>query len=121
MEPLTTRRELDAQIAEQVFGEKYDFCEEFDDYCRPDPDDPVAYDCCPDYSTDISAAWKVVERILSMTPQQDFHIEHWYHAEDESSGWQVSSCYELGEWKDWVQAEMLPLAVCLAALKAVRA
>ena len=120
MESLKAGRELDALVAEKILGGRYEFLELVGDYCRPDPEDPIAYDCCPRYSIDISAAWQVVEKLLTMTPQQDLHIEHWYHEGDESSGWQVSSCYELGEWKDWVQAEILPLAICLAALKVSR-
>jgi Phage ABA sandwich domain len=121
MESLKAGRPLDALVAEKVLAEKYEFLEFVGDYCRPDPEDSVAYDCCPRYSTDIAAAWQIVEKLIAITPQQDLHIEHWYHEEDETSGWQISSCYELGEWKDWVQAETLPLAICLAALKASRA
>jgi hypothetical protein len=29
---------------------------------------------------------------------------------DEENSWGVSTCFELGEWKDWVRAETAPLA-----------
>jgi hypothetical protein len=118
MESLKAGRQLDALITEKILGEKYEFLEFVGDCCHPGPEDSVAYDCCPRYSTDIAAAWQVVEKLIATTPQQDLHIKHWYHEEDESSGWQVSSCCEFGEWEDWVQAKTLPLAICLAALQA---
>ncbi len=110
---------LDALIAEKLFGDKFEFHKTFDGYYRPWVEDPIAFEPCPDYSTDISAAWKVVEKLLTLLPNQDFHIEHWRDDGTETSGWQVSSCYELGEWKDWIRAETLPLAVCSAALKSI--
>lgn len=112
-------RKLDALISEKIFGEKFPYNKQFKDYYRPWVEDPIAYESCPNYSTDISAAWQVVAKLLPMLPNQDFHIEHW--ADDEkSSGWQVSSCYELGEWKNWVKAKTLPHAICSAALQAIK-
>ncbi len=111
-------RKLDSLISEKIFGEKYPYNKMFKDYYRPWVEDPIAYEECPHYSTNIKSAWEVVEKLLTMLPNQDFHVEHW--ADEENSGWQVSSCYELGGWKDWVRAETLPHAICLAALKALR-
>jgi hypothetical protein len=111
-------RKLDSLISEKVFGERFPFNKQFKDYYRPWAEDPIAYEPCPYYSSDIKSAWTIVEKLLSLLPNQDFHIEHWV---DESfSGWQVSSCYELGKWKGWVRAETLPHAICLAALKAIK-
>ncbi len=104
-------RELDALIGEKLFGVRYEFVH--DDYMIPDPEDPIAYDVCPHYSTDITAAWQVLEKLMSMTKQQDIHLEH---LEGE---WGVSTCHELGEWKDWVRAETAALAICRAALQAL--
>jgi len=110
-------RKLDSLVSEKVFGEKYPFDKKLKDYYRPWVEDPIAYEPCPYYSSDIKAAWQVVEKLLSLLPNQDFHIEHW--ADGDISNWQVSSCYQLGEWMDWVRAETLPHAICLAALKAM--
>ncbi len=108
-------RELDALIGEKLFGVSYEFV--YDDYMIPDPDDPIAYDVCPHYSTDITAAWQVLEKLLTMTENQDIHLEHLGSGEE--GYWGVSTCYEMGEWKDWARAETAPLAICLAALQAV--
>ena len=115
MKPTKSERKLDSIISEKVFGEKFHFNERFKDYYRPWAEDPIAFEPCPRYTTDIREAWKVVEKLLTILPNQDFHIEHW--ADDINSGWQVSSCHELGKWKDWVRAETLPKAICLAALE----
>jgi hypothetical protein len=58
----------------------------------------------PDYSTDIAAAWLVVEALLAR-------------------GIYVCVEYASGRWNCWagtvnVHAETAPLAICLAALKA---
>jgi hypothetical protein len=110
-------RKLDVLIAEKLFNDIFPFQKFLRNYCRPLPDDSLAFEPCPHYSTDIKAAWKIVEKLLTMLPNQDFHIEHW--ADESVSGWQVSSCFELGKWKKWVKAKTLPHAICLAALKAI--
>jgi hypothetical protein len=108
-------RKLDALVSKKIFGEKFPFNRQFKDYYRPWAEDPIAFESCPPYSSDIGEAWKVVEKLLTLLPNQDFHIEHWV-----DFGWQVSSCYELGEWKKRVRGETLPHAICLAALKAIK-
>jgi len=111
-------RKLDAQISKKVFGETFPYNKMFKDYYRSWAEDPIAYEPCPYYSTDIKAAWKVVEKLLTLLPNEDFYIEHW--ADESFNGWQVSSCFELGKWKNWVKAETLPQAICLAVLKALK-
>jgi len=111
---LKAGRELDALIGGKLFGIRYEFV--YNDYMIPDSEDPIAYDVCPNYSTDISAAWQVLEKLLSIIENQDIHIEH---LGNHNESWGVSTCYELGEWKDWVRAETAPLAICLAGLKAI--
>ena len=59
-------RELDALISKVIFGEEYPFNDFFQDYSRPWVEDPIAFENCPHYSTDISEAWKVVEKLLSI-------------------------------------------------------
>ena len=107
---------LGAIVAETVFGDKFEYHPIFKDYNRPWVEDPIAFEPCPPYSTNIEHAWTVVEKLLTKLPNEDFHIEHW--KANESSGWRVSTCFELGKWKDWVEAETLPMAICKAALRA---
>ena len=72
----------------------------------------------PHYSTDIAAAWQVVEKLLEILPQGGIHIEHLDY-----QGWSVSMCFKKAEggWDGWVDAETIPLAICLAALAAAEA
>ncbi len=72
----------------------------------------------PHFSTDIAAAWLVVERLAAISPQQDFHLEHM-----EGAGWTASCCFNRadGGWDGWRNADTAPLAICLAALQAVSA
>lgn len=67
------------------------------------------------WSTDIAAAWELVEQLVQSNPLQDIHLEHLEH-----TGWGVSSCYDEAEggWNGWVYAETAPLAICRALLKA---
>ncbi|MGH7452600.1 MAG: hypothetical protein ACRENG_14735, partial [bacterium] len=61
---LKAGRELDALIGRELFGTNYEFV--YDDYLIPDPEDPIAYDVCPHYSTDIAAAWQVIEKLFTL-------------------------------------------------------
>jgi len=113
----TKNTAFDARIAEDVFGEKFELHPTFGGYYRPWAKDPIAFEPCPAYSADIRAAWMVLEKLLSILPHEDIHMEHW--SDGESSGWRVSTCFEIGEWKEWVEADTLPMAICKAALKAM--
>lgn len=119
--------ELDALVAEKVMGRKREH--EFDN----DSDDPTCYYCnaylssrgrpCagdPPYSTDIAAAWEVVEHMI----ERDMRVN-------------VSTCYQpddgtpwictlerhesqIGDPNKWTEyAETAPEAICKAALAAV--
>jgi hypothetical protein len=114
-------RELDALVAEKVFG--WQRCEAqlhpTDNrmirgvgYCPPNwGTGERDVDVVPDYSTDIAAAWQVVEKmrgvIVSINPPNDAHDDEW--------------CVE---WFDGVHtldaacAATAPLAICRAALNA---
>jgi len=61
---LNPGRDLDALVAERVFGVKYQLIH--GDYCVEDPEHSIAYLVCPDYSTNIVAAFQVEERIEEM-------------------------------------------------------
>lgn len=130
--------ELDVLIAEKVFGCKVIRAtepgisqEEFEnrrltgDRCgchgghHIDLDDGCG-SCIKEYSTDIAAAWKVVEKMHShpkpvlmlAAPQQDYVNEKW-RAEFCRKFWTTDLPYE---WA--VSAETAPLAICLAAIAA---
>jgi hypothetical protein len=62
----------------------------------------------PAYSTDIAAAWLVVEKLIDEMPQDGFHLEF-----DENS-WVVG----LRAAGGWVRALTAPLAIVRAALLA---
>jgi len=68
----------------------------------------------PHYSTDISAAWHVVEKLIDIHPQGDFHLEH---LEDE---WCCGWCYPPSgaDLNNWICGKTAPEAVCKAALVA---
>lgn len=119
--------ELDALIAEKVFGQPKPI------YSHPHPHiDPIkdgVWVCCPDYykgdaceweplpfSSDIAAAWKVVERIASGYP--DFSIWHSMGLDEEyPEGWYVTFGMDGAGWTN-VGPDTAPRAICLAALKA---
>lgn len=98
-------RELDALVAEKVMG-----LEPWPGkagcfkapivlhYQTPKPCLP------PEYSTDIAAAWQVVEKM-----QETCEVS----IEQKGTGWKV---YFDAEWRG---AETVPHAICLAALEAV--
>lgn len=125
-------RELDALVAEKVFGWK--FVGKF----TLDPDlqcDRWAVDSnglerfyyeVPDYSTNIANAWKVVEKIKDFRPcadaygpgsgsNQQFMLG--FIAKQWTCGWQPVNLD--GAFTEFAEAETAPHAICLAALKAV--
>ena len=59
---LQPSREVDAQVGQQLFGITYTFLH--GDYLVQDPEDSVAYDSCPNYSTDIAAAFQIRQIIF---------------------------------------------------------
>lgn len=117
-------RELDALIAEKVMGRKnirfentiYGQIHQSD--VTPEFPDLIAKGVkrirIPHYSTDISAAWDVVEKIK-------FKFDNTFHLVATSNGWSVFWDHEdEGPGANgYVEAETAPHAICLAALKAV--
>lgn len=91
---MTTRTQALAMIGEQVFEDG----------------------SLPAYSTDIAAAWEVVEKLTSTTKQ-------WFRFEQHSTGseavFEVSGAGD-ADFEVKAEAEDAPLAICLAALNAVR-
>lgn len=114
-------RELDALVAEKVMGwsgidKKWDYetNESFLGGKTPDWDGRQFYEV-PHYSTDIAAAWLVVEKLR--TPNWEFQLDHTrfmiWHCRIETTAGEGSAS------SDSSQGETAPLAICLAALKAV--
>jgi hypothetical protein len=62
-------------------------------------------------ATNIADAWMVVEKMIELEIEGDFHLEHL-----DGAGWRVGICGR-DEWFPY--AETAPEAICLAALKAV--
>lgn len=118
-------RELDKLIAAKVFG--YTEANPPIGYCRCDNTDTCAKCAWPGYaaySTDIAAAWEVVEKIkfaqpnwqsLGLTPDhlQRFTIE--YTGFGWRAGWAPINLD--GNMTIEAEAETAPLAICLAALQ----
>ncbi len=115
-------RELDALIAEKVFGKS-----EPDRGCMCSLRESC-YVCNPflkgikPYSTDIAAAWEVVEKIkLNKSLHDGFTLTF----DLEEKRWRAGSLwwrgYEQAEWLEpnSAMAETAPHAICLAALKAL--
>jgi hypothetical protein len=112
-------RELDALIAEKVMG-----CDPDGDQCRckdRDHSDLLQDDghspTLKEYSTDISAAWEVVEKLGDY-----FDIHRQEGCESEVTF--ARRCNDVDDFPGddlWVTgyAETVPHAICLAALKAV--
>jgi hypothetical protein len=123
--------ELDALVAEKVMGIKpravrpagevgtapvlvYTDNRYFADGCQPREQLERALEARPrPYSTDIAAAWEVVERLrLTVTP----HLDSWRAAR---CNWGQSgeiNAVGMTNSRPWVEAETAPLAICRAAL-----
>ena len=118
-------RELDAAVHERVFGRPVKWAAPSAAFTFPfDPDARIRI---PDYSSDIAAAWQVVERMF----ERGFYPEISYdsdgtgcndkakvyaifHTEDHYCGWPCAA----NAVKDVPQR--VPTAICRAALLAVR-
>lgn len=80
------------------------------------------WDIVPAYSTDIAAAWEVVEKLAPHYIQQAFSRNE--------IGWEIDWCvseeaYRKGyrtvvDYAEDYKTQSLPLAICLASLRAVR-
>mgnify|MGYP001571535769 CR=1 FL=1 len=124
---MTTRdlpagRELDALVAEKVMGWKHYAPAAVQEVWYPPnlhPSNNVLGHSIPHYSTDIAVAWQVVEHLKNKLHLQV--ILHW--AGDECPKWLCNlraDGYRSFQDQEWqVEADTAPLAICLAALKAV--
>lgn len=120
-------RELDALVAEKVFGmHRHPGCD-LDDHLRAEcygTGTEEGYGPVVDYSTDIAAAWQVVEKlrsdglgiILNDTMGQ-YRGRFWRY--DRSDGWDIDAWILCPDTQFTVWEETAPLVICLAALKAL--
>jgi hypothetical protein len=122
-------RELDALVAEKVMGLRRvtEYSEEFayphypGDFVNSDGhrvfssfDEPTHQ--LPKYSSDISAAWEVVEKFIKFNPFWEENDSLWFDlSPTKPPGWYCN----FGDSSTSVYADTAPLAICLAALKAV--
>ena len=134
-------RKLDAEIAVEVMGlnrlkkltvyydpecghptvagdETFTAFHAHQDWCylengQPDDSPSCFYDVVSRYSTDIAAAWQVVEKIIE-NPLWDFFLAVRPHL--------ATAHFHDGNAVNFEEMdESVPIAICLAALKAVRA
>ena len=110
-------RELDALVAEKVFGQKLFRGAVVYGNWSPQDDGYDGYVCdVPRYSTDIAAAWKVVEQLETGT---DDDLPMLIHLFQDCDRWkccvhlQYDHILMATAWEDTA-----PLAICIAALKA---
>ncbi len=103
-------RELDALIAEKVFGLSIWNCPNLGPLIRRNGGvDDLWYEYLKEYSTSIEAAWEVYEKVLR---------EYWLGYYIRPCVWDRST-FPDGTPDNVVEGESIPHAICLAALKAV--
>lgn len=103
--------ELDALIAEKVMGHEVSRYGDTDAWY-----DEQGHWIKP-YSTDIAAAWQVVNKIADSRDPHWFSIDRWYGTW--VAGWRCGdSAPDDPSWELEMTADTAPLAICLAALKA---
>lgn len=123
MSELNAGRELDALVAERVMGLTSFKHDGYDGECAKcgfewDPHRGGPGTACPipdPYSTDIAAAWEVVEKLCASG--KGFTLEH----PGFSPGTPDIHVFASFGMSPYMVAETAPLAICRAALKAVAA
>jgi len=102
-------RKLDGLVGQEVMGVKveYPFGSRYPYYLREGKWDTVA-----PYSTDIKAAWEVVEKLRG----HEFRMHNEYHDEKWHGYCGIEQPEDLGEGYFSATAEYLPEAICKAAL-----
>lgn len=117
MSELPAGRELDALIASKVMGWLHvgrgitSFADATllpFDHGRRDGSTP--FEPVPPYSTDIRAAWAVVERVRHLSQESSTRLEH------EGELWHAT--FSTLDFLAQASGETAPLAICRAALKA---
>lgn len=108
---LVAGRELDALVAEKVMDVGVEWWNGEPFYVVTQDGHISAYRLAA-YSTDIAAAWEVVEKMRER--RADFYIRF-------VSTWTVEFDSVAGDYNGYTDGDTAPLAICLAALKAVGA
>lgn len=125
-------QELDASIAENIFGCKVIrqlsrtsgklAWAECPDGLHQDPDDQNVNDAVKNYSSDISAAWEIVEHLQKQ--KKLMAISQVYHALKEPYYEYLAKVewtdQRLGYQYEFVTSRSAPHAICLAALKTLK-
>ena len=123
---MTVGRELDVKVAESVMGYR-NIRKSSDGEWRGKSDGIVGgYSKIPQYSRDIEAAFWVVGRIRETLPIQRSTQTFSFQLDQSGipGGWHCSFVINEFDWSHQAyvdEAETAPLAICLAALKAVAA
>lgn len=121
-------RELDALIAEKVMSQvvhrnlKGGWSIGEPDY-YDSAGELILYNSLPPYSTDIAAAWGVVEKLHEMRPGSHFQLlrtRNWSLGPGLKHEAYFGFYMGMGDHKEWGKAvaDTAPHAICLAALKA---
>jgi hypothetical protein len=132
---LPAGRELDALVAEKVFGcnVKWPMGEGGRGYCDCKPKRTRYYKTWPhgitteegcnypelhEYSESIAAAWEVVEKLLSIYPgfRVEAHVAYQSISEERRVFWTAGEDDDRSDWH--ASGPTAPLAICRAALKA---
>lgn len=119
-----TDREIDALVAERVMGWTNMWRAESGQVFGSDPEADCRHECkahSPEnYSTDIAAAWQVVEKIVGDQYSWKFELKFISGRPAPGRIWATFT-----RWKDGEQFEgwsnEAPKAICLAALKSLGA
>jgi hypothetical protein len=116
-------RELDRLIAEQIMGWRYYASGYGLAAQRPywvTPQGPFTADNLPRFSADVAAAWQVVQYLTEQGC--DWRIATGWDQSSGTAGWQVSVVRgRPNERQGNAFAEVVPLAICRAALAAADA
>lgn len=117
--------ETDELVAELIMGWKFEFMTDSDGYdhnCWIRGSE-ILWDEAPRYSTDIAAAWMVMEHMRqghkSVVPRID-SLEHKRWEQFQQVLWEASYPWGGDETDAWDNALFMlsPLSICVAALKA---
>lgn len=109
IDELTAGRELDALVADKVMGR-----------FGPQLKTIEGMRSLPNYSTDIAAAWNVVERILAIEKTKNTYLPV-FSVQVAPDGCSAVLQVGMGCLEVMDNASTVPLAICRAALKAVEA
>lgn len=109
---LKAGRDLDRLIAEKVMGRKTEILATSGNWLRFTPEGITV----PFYSTDIAAAWLVVERILAIEKAKETYLPV-FSVQTSPTGSSAVLQVGMGCKVAAENASTAPLAICLTALK----